>query len=691
MISFHAVLRKPGKAFRIPVTQEFLKHFHIHWYIERLRSGATGGVRGLIDYRDIERAQLNAGVVAVFAQGYAKYIKKSFPKRRWKIFVGFDTRYHSAAFGEIVTRVLLGNGIVVFRDKNHRATATPITAYMVFPWRLAGSVMITASHNPSNQNGIKTNNIYGGLETDDASEKIFREIMHFWNGGRGKGEIAIGAVGPDIKEVDALQTYFREYVRRFLSRKDLHVIQKAVSQGWRFVVDGLGGVGGATMTYLLRRLLPKARKRGIRVINQTPDPNILGIPFPDPTQPETLRQSGLLATMAKFRADVGVTGDVDWDRFGLVVSISSRDAASARKIGLFVSRVGKTFLVRFLPDQFFSLMAWRRAAQRRRSRRQIYIFMTLASSSIHSSLALRIGAKARYTPVGFKHLGREIALLEKKHPRGIRPIVLSAPEESGGGQFGFLDSQDRFGNLVHKNKDTSIVQFVTMREAAVLFCEGKTIIDAFKEFLAFIGLIPFYERLDLYLPHGLPTGNLATMLRIQKSVSRKADALEETRTASHIAALFQDRLVTLRAQHEFVKDATLFEKVDHRGRILWRRIYRRAGEPSHVEIPGRWKNIPIKAAVYQLRSGRSFRVYHLGEGPRIELMDQSDKLIFWFGIRPSGTEAGLIRVYLEYIERDFTHPRAERLLSYSKPFLEYLGLHIGIRELKRRLEEKYRI
>lgn len=689
-INFKRIIREKDKNFQIAVDSAFIKKYMISWLIERCERGATGGVRGLIDKKDFRRGQFNIGVVIFWAQAYSNYLKKYFQKQKQGIFLGFDTRYHSSTFGEAITRVLIGNNIGVIRDtKPDQPTSTAIVTHLASLRKLCGGVIITASHNPANQNGIKTSNFYGGLETDDASEKILFEIKKLYQAG---GIIRIGGLA-DSKNlifIDAPAEYHKNYLKKIFTRKDLVFVKRSLSKGFAFVIDGLGGVGGKTMEYFLGNFFGSFPwRKSIKIINKDYDPEMLGIYFPDPTNPQVLVESGLIPKLRELRANIGGTGDADWDRFGLVVSLKKNQAERARKFGLHVSIVSGLPIVRFQPDQLFSLLSYFRVSKllKRRRKEKWYSFSTFASSHLAEELAEQFNIKIRYSSVGFKYLGRLMHKLEQE-AKG-RLVLVNAQEESGGNQVGYLTGRDSSGSLGNKNKDTTTLLLMIMRIGAELFLEGKNLADLYFDLVEELKVINFYERLDIYLPKPDPKNKISEKRKLasERKRAKLADSLEER--PEIVAKLLGNELTPSKPKEYILKTGRLFEKVAADGRVLWRRIYKKGGEVSPFLAKGKWIDAAVKVKNYSLVNGANFSVYHIGEGPRIELYDKNKNLIAWIGFRPSGTEAGLLRIYIEILDRNLQNPNPFSMVSFASPFLKYLGLRHWVENLDKRLKEKY--
>src|SRR5699024_7803290 len=113
-------------------------------------SFGTAGIRGKIGLRP---NRLNRYTVEKVALGIAHSLKdESDPV----VVIGYDPRHFSAEFSQTMAAVLAHNGISVKVTKQY--TSTPELSFFVRVYGASIGVMITASHNPPEYNGIK---VYG--------------------------------------------------------------------------------------------------------------------------------------------------------------------------------------------------------------------------------------------------------------------------------------------------------------------------------------------------------------------------------------------------------------------------------------------------------------------------------------------------------------------------------------------------
>lgn len=91
------------------------------------------------------------------AQGVCAYIKEQYPdEASWAeqgVVVGYDGRYNSQRFAELTAIVFLSQNFRVYLFR--RIVPTPFVPYTVQRLSCLGGVMVTASHNPKQDNGYK--------------------------------------------------------------------------------------------------------------------------------------------------------------------------------------------------------------------------------------------------------------------------------------------------------------------------------------------------------------------------------------------------------------------------------------------------------------------------------------------------------------------------------------------------------
>jgi len=776
--SLKDALENKEESYLFELNESFINKYSkgIKFYVDRLRSGATAGVRGKTDikfrnpesgeyeyisgsneiklnYNDTlvgnpEGGEINIATAVFLAQAYAEFLKDKIRCKHWlpcKTLVGFDTRYFSREIAEMITRVLAGNGFFVFRNKDNKPSPTPVNSLLTYVLDCAGSLNVTASHNPADQNGVKPNNEKGHLDSDDDLELFLSFVEKLYSDGKGSGNIKIAPLGEKVSEIDFSEIYLKDFIEPMMNDGflDLNHIHEAMDKGWGFVIDGIGGTGGPIMEEILNDLFGDSWKKSIHIINKEYDPKMLGIPKPDPTIPSVMEQSGLLKIISDNpNISAGGTGDNDWDRFTSAISIDEKDIPKAKKAGLYVPSGTSTPLAQFTADQmytFFGEYQLRRIAQERyyqlkgqkidmydekldeaiKSKEinlsNCYIITTYPSSIQSDYLVKYYGAKLIYTSVGFKNIGITVAgELEEKigKDKDFKPIYILGKEESGGNGFGFpkgakIGPDGKYW-LGAKDKDTSLNVLKLMETSADAFLREKTIVDLYSEMLERLGVLTFYERVDWYIRN---KDTLKKDDNIKFDIAKKADDLEKPENAVIVAKLLGEELVDNAKGEEIplsesylwvkiVSQDTIFSdgtKIS-KGEPIFNRVYE-GEEKKPAKIDGEWTFMPIRAMKYNLKSGRFFTIFHAGEGPKIVLYDKEDRPIYWTLLRPSGTEVGLVRHYNEIVcDKNDANPWL--LAKYAKVFIDYFGVaeyydgdtflgQFNEKSLTRVLKEKY--
>ena len=98
------------------------------------------------------------------------------------IVVGYDTRFGSEAFAAAVTEVTAANGIRTLLTD--RAAPTPVVSHSIVDKGAGGGLVVTASHNPPQWNGLKFKPDYGGSASPEIVAELEREVAAVEASGR---------------------------------------------------------------------------------------------------------------------------------------------------------------------------------------------------------------------------------------------------------------------------------------------------------------------------------------------------------------------------------------------------------------------------------------------------------------------------------------------------------------------------
>jgi phosphoglucosamine mutase len=239
----------------------------------------TDGVRGVAN-RD-----LTAELALAIGSAAARRLATTTGRRRRVAVIGRDPRASGEMLEAAVIAGLTSEGVDALRVG---ILPTPAVAYLTSAYDADFGVMISASHNPMPDNGIK---IFGpgGHKLDDDTEDRISELVQ-----AGPGVRPLGAgIGRVLDAQDALDRYLRQ-------------VSKAVTtplEGLTVVVDCAHGAASAAA--------PRAyRAAGAEVIAINADPNGLNINDGCGSTHLDVLQSAVL----QHRADLGIAHDGDADR-----------------------------------------------------------------------------------------------------------------------------------------------------------------------------------------------------------------------------------------------------------------------------------------------------------------------------------------------------------------------------------------
>lgn len=261
------------------------------------------------DIRGIVDKTLSLADATALGRVFGTMVMRAGGKR---IMVGYDGRTHSPAFEQALVDALLSTGIYVERIG---LGPTPMLYYSVYQSNASAGIMVTGSHNPSDQNGFKMmiakhlpggGSVYGDAIKKLAAMAATDDVV------KGKGF----AKNLDIRKV---------YVTRLL--KD------CAMKPMRVVWDCGNGAGGEIVRYVTAQLPGEHILLYSNIDGRFPNHH------PDPTVPENLRD--LQKAVAQNKADLGIAFDGDADRIGAIDS-QGRIVAGDQLLAIYASDVLKS-------------------------------------------------------------------------------------------------------------------------------------------------------------------------------------------------------------------------------------------------------------------------------------------------------------------------------------------------------------
>jgi phosphomannomutase len=253
----------------------------------------TAGLRGALGAGP---KRMNRVVVLRAAAGLASYlIDKQLGD---SVVIGYDARRNSDVFARDTAEVMTGAGLRAYVLP--RPLPTPVLAYAIGDLGCAAGVMVTASHNPPQDNGYKVYLGDGSQIVPPADEEIAARIA------------AVGAVD-SIPRGDGGEVLGDELLDRYLD--DAVALAGGGPRDLRIVYTPLHGVGGVpAVTALERAGFPTPH---VVAEQAEPDPAFPTVAFPNPEEPGVMDLAMALAE--EVDADLVVANDPDADRLAVAV------------------------------------------------------------------------------------------------------------------------------------------------------------------------------------------------------------------------------------------------------------------------------------------------------------------------------------------------------------------------------------
>ena len=249
---------------------------------------------GTDGWRAVIAEQFTFKNVRLIAAAMARYIRDKRGGSR-TVAVGYDTRFMSKEFAVAVAEAAAACGVEVLLSRGF--CPTPALTFAVKQKKLAGGIMITASHNPYTYNGVKFKSAYGGpalVEETQAIERHMHEIASAPEKAR--------RPGGSVREIDLLPAYYKQ-IERYV---DVDVIRRFRG---RIVFNPMLGAGIGSVDGFLRLLGVK-----VTAINDEPNP-LFGGGGPEPILQNLQDQ---VEAIRAGKAVLGLATDGDADRFGVL-------------------------------------------------------------------------------------------------------------------------------------------------------------------------------------------------------------------------------------------------------------------------------------------------------------------------------------------------------------------------------------
>ncbi|MDQ0642175.1 phospho-sugar mutase [Microbacterium murale] len=333
----------------------------------------TAGLRGALGAGS---NRMNRVLIAQAAAGFAAYLREHVRGSAPTVVVGYDGRRNSRRFALDSAELFAGAGLRTILLP--RLLPTPVLAFAVRHFGADAGVMVTASHNPPDDNGYKV--YLGGADAGSqivapADAEIASHISHVAD----SGDIS------SLPRSTAYETADEEVLSAYIRATAAVAPAPESAKSLSWVYTAMHGVGWETFSRILRTAgypQPKTVKEQL-----SPDPRFPTVSFPNPEEPGAMDLAFAAAT--RTRADFIIANDPDADRLAVAIPDDSVEGGWRRLSG---NEVG--------------LLLGARAARGAEGTPGASLACSLVSSPGLGAIAAHHGLDFHETLTGFKWISR---------------------------------------------------------------------------------------------------------------------------------------------------------------------------------------------------------------------------------------------------------------------------------------------
>ena len=349
-------------------------------------AGLSFGTAGLRGKMGAGPSRMNSLTIIQASQGLAEYLLHNNPNAALSgVVIGHDARHNSKKFAELAGAAFGSKGIKVWWYEH--IVHTPLVPFAVVHLGAVAGIMITASHNPAQDNGYKVYGSNGCQINSPADAEIAASIL-------GNLEpMSWGTVdmSPTKQPVlTAMKTKYYETVNEVVG------FEGAPDDVPKFVYTPMHGVG---MAFMHEALIKIGMVDSMTVVAEQsqPDPEFPTVRFPNPEESGALDIA--IETANRYNIHLILANDPDADRLAVA------------------ERVEGTWY-QFTGDQVGVLLAYY-CFQRMEvaEEDEDFILTTAVSSQMLSFIAAEEGFSVLETLTGFKWLGNRTLELQKDNKR----------------------------------------------------------------------------------------------------------------------------------------------------------------------------------------------------------------------------------------------------------------------------------
>lgn len=402
---------------------------------DRFSTRLTFGTAGLRGALGAGPNRMNRVLVAQAAAGFAAYLRER-SSGTPTVVVGYDGRRNSDVFARDSVEIFAGAGLNAILLP--RMLPTPVLAFAVRHLGADAGVMVTASHNPPDDNGYKV--YLGGADAgaqivSPADAEIAAHIQRVAD----TGDVTV--LPRSVGYCNAPESVIDAYVAATAAVAPA----PAGAEGLRWVYTAMHGVGWETVS----RVLVEAGYPAPTVVEAQihPDGRFPTVAFPNPEEPGAMDLA--FETARSSDAELVIANDPDADRLAVAVPDAESEAGWRRLTG----------------NEIGLLLGWRAARAAAASATGGSLACSLVSSPGLQAVADHYGLDFHSTLTGFKWISRA-------------PGIVFGFEEA----LGYLVNPDTV-----RDKDGISAAVALLGMAAEARADGRTVADLLREFRELFG------------------------------------------------------------------------------------------------------------------------------------------------------------------------------------------------------------
>lgn len=357
-------------------------------------SFGTAGMRGKMG---AGTNRMNHYMVRRATRGLATYINKHDGKAAGAA-IAYDTRHHSPEYALEAARTLCDCGIKTYLFRI--PSATPLLSYALRRLGCAAGIVISASHNPKEDNGYKVYDRYGCQMIPEAANEVAAYVWESSPFGEIISEEAAKEQGLLIDLGEEMQKEFC-----YETMKQSHPMAKEAVAALKTVYTPLHGTGYAPIAFVL-----EAKGYPVSVVAEqaAPDGDFPTVKKPNPEEHDALAMG--IAQAEQEDADLVLGTDPDCDRVGVAVKTKKGyRLLNGNEIG--------ALLIHYVLTR-----------RKDKLKKNAVILKSIVTNDFGAAVAKTFGVETVETLTGFKYIGEAMTAYEKS---GEKDFIMGYEESYG--------------------------------------------------------------------------------------------------------------------------------------------------------------------------------------------------------------------------------------------------------------------